>query len=57
MKRYTAEYRGGDKGEKPWEWCIIDEDMGWWGSAVTFDLTEEEAKALAKLMNEEDDKK
>jgi len=53
MNRYTAEYRGGDRGDKPWEWCIIDEEQGWCGSAVIFDLTEEEAKALAKALNEE----
>lgn len=57
MARFTAEHRGGDSGERPWEWCVIDEDMGWWGCAVIFDLTREEAKALAKLMNEEDDEK
>jgi hypothetical protein len=57
MKRYTAEHRGGDNGEKPWEWCIIDEEDGLFGCAILFDLTEEEAKALAKRMNEEDDEK
>ena len=53
MKRYTAEFRGGDHGDKPWEWCIIDEDVGWCGSAIVFDLTEEAAKMLALKMNEE----
>lgn len=31
------------------------ERKGWCGSAVTFDLTEDEAKSLAKKMNEEDE--
>lgn len=53
MKRYTAEFRGGDHGEKPWEWCIIDEDEGWCGCAILFDLTEEAAKLLALNMNAE----
>ena len=52
MQRYTAEHRGGDFGDKPWEWCIIDEDLGWCGSAITFGLTEEQAKALAEEMNQ-----
>ena len=49
---YTAEYRGGDCGEKPWEWCVIDEDLGPVGSAVVFDLTKEQAEAKAKELNE-----
>ena len=53
MKRFTAAFRGGDRGEKPWEWCIIDEDEGWYGSAIIFDLTEEDAKLLALNMNAE----
>lgn len=51
MSRYTAEFRGGDWGEKPWEWCVIDEQGGWYGSAILFDLTEEEAKNKAEEMN------
>jgi hypothetical protein len=54
--RYTAEHRGGDWGEKPLEWCVVDEDEGWFGSAVVFDLTEQEAKDKAyKLNNQEVD--
>ena len=51
MKRYTAEFRGGDYNDKPWEWCVVDETEGWCGSAIVFDLTESEAKALADKMN------
>jgi len=53
LLKYTAEYRGGDHGEKPWEWCIIAEDVGPCGSAIVFDLTEGEAKARAKWLNGE----
>lgn len=49
--RYTAQFRGGDHDEKPWEWCIVDEDIGPCGCAVVFDLTEEQAKILAEEMN------
>jgi len=52
--RYTAEYRGGTWEDKPWEWCVIDEDIGPVGCAIICDLTEEEAKAKAKELNEED---
>jgi hypothetical protein len=51
VKRYTAEFRGGDCNDKPWEWCVVDETEGWCGSAIIFDLTESEAKALAEKMN------
>lgn len=51
--RYTAEFRGGDHGEKPWEWCIVDEEIGWCGGAIVFDLTENDARMLARKMNEE----
>ena len=53
MKIYTAEFRGGDCNDKPWEWCVVDETEGWCGSAIIFDLTESEAKALAEAMNGE----
>ena len=49
--RYTAEHRGGDWDDKPWEWCVVDEHMGPCGSAVLFDMTEEQAEAEAKTMN------
>lgn len=55
MKRYTAEFRGGDCNDKPWEWCVVDETEGWCGSAIVFDLTESEAKALAEKMNKENE--
>jgi hypothetical protein len=42
--RYTAEQRGGDWNDKPWEWCVIDEHEGLFGSAILFDLTEEQSK-------------
>lgn len=51
-KRYSADYRGGDYEDKPWEWCIIDEEDGLLGNTIIFNLTKEEAKALAKKMNE-----
>jgi len=50
--RYTAEFRGGDHGDKSWEWCVVDEYVGWTGSAFLFDLTEEEARHIAKELNE-----
>jgi hypothetical protein len=52
--RYTAEHRGGDWGEKPLEWCVVDEEKGLFGSAVFFDLTEQEAKDEAYKLNKED---
>ena len=51
MKRYTAEFRGGAFNDKPWEWCVVDETVGWCGGSIVFDLTESEAKALADKMN------
>lgn len=51
MARYTAEHRGGDNGELPWEWCVIDEQDGLFGSAMFFELTEEQAKGLAEVLN------
>jgi hypothetical protein len=51
MERFVAAFRGGDNGEKPWEWCVIDQDEGWAGLAIHFDLTEDEAKALATALN------
>jgi hypothetical protein len=35
MDRYTAEFRGGtwDHFPVPWEWCIVDETVGWCGGA------------------------
>jgi hypothetical protein len=50
--RYTAEYRGGAWGDKPWEWCVIDEDIGPIGCVIISDLMEDEAKA--KELNEGD---
>ena len=38
--RFTAEHRGGDYGDRPLEWCVIDEGLGLFGSAVIYDLTE-----------------
>jgi len=52
--RYTAEFRGGDWGDKPWEWCIIDEEDGLFGAVVEYDLTEEQAKTKAKEMNDKE---
>jgi len=56
INRYSAEFRGGDWDDKPWEWCVVDESIGIVGSAILFDLTEQEAKAKAIEMNEEDTK-
>jgi hypothetical protein len=53
--RYTAEHRGGDWGEEPLEWCVVDEDEGLFGSAVVFDLTEQEAKDKACELNSQED--
>jgi hypothetical protein len=50
-QRYTAEHRGGDWGEKPWEWCVIDEHDGLFGFAFIFDLTKYEAVKKANEMN------
>ena len=54
MKRYTAEFRGGDNGEKPWEWCVVDEGIGPSGSAIKFNLTEHEAKNLTLDLNKKE---
>jgi fructoselysine-6-P-deglycase FrlB-like protein len=51
--RYTAEWRGGDNDDKPWEWCVVDEWVGWVGSATVFGLTEEQAIKKAKEMNKQ----
>ena len=56
MKRYIAEFRGGAFNDKPWEWCVVDETVGFYGGAIIFDLTESEAKALAEKMNIEKSK-
>ena len=55
MNRYTAEFRGGtwDHFPVPWEWCIVNETVGWCGGAIILGLTEGEAKALAEKMNKE----
>lgn len=50
-KRYTAEHRGGDWGEKPWEWCVIDEEDGLFGFAFIFDLSKYEAVETADALN------
>lgn len=52
MSRYTAEFRGGDNGELPWGWCVVDEEEGLFGSAIYFNLTESEARVWADIMNE-----
>ena len=51
--RYTAEWRGGDNGDVPWEWCVVDEEVGWTGSAIVLGLTEEQAIKKAKEMNKQ----
>ena len=53
--RYTAEYRGGDWGDDPLEWCVVDESQGICGSATKFDLTEQEAKDKACELNNQED--
>jgi hypothetical protein len=50
-RRFTAEYRGGDCGDKPWEWCVIDEEGGLFGDAILFDLEETDARQVAELLN------
>ena len=52
--RYTAEHRGGDWDNQPLEWCVVDEDIGPCGSAITFNLTEQEAKDEAYKLNTKD---
>lgn len=52
MIRYTAEWRGGDNDDQPWEWCVVDEEAGLFGLAVVFDLTKEQAIKKAEEMNE-----
>ena len=52
MVRYTAEWRGGDNDDKPWEWCVVDEELGLFGFAIIFDLTKEQAIKKAEEMNE-----
>ena len=52
MNRWVAEFRGGDNDDVPWEWCVIDEEGGLFGVVVLFDLTESQAKAVAKYLNE-----
>jgi len=54
VKRYTAEFRGGDWGDKPWEWCVVDENLGITGGTILFDMTEEEAKQKARKLNEKE---
>ena len=54
MTRYTAEFRGGDRGPNDWEWTVVDEDIGPVGSSIHFGLTETEAKSLAKELNEKE---
>lgn len=49
--RFIAEFRGGDNYDKSWEWCVIDEDEGFLGSAVLFDLHEPQARAVAEYLN------
>jgi len=53
LNRFYAEHRGGDNGEKPWEWCVIDEEGGLFGGVILFYLEEAEAKRLATLLNKE----
>ena len=54
--RYTAEHRGGDWFDKPDEWCVVDEEVGPFGAAFIFDLTEQEAKEEAYRLNKEETK-
>jgi hypothetical protein len=55
--RYTAEHRGGDWGEKPLEWCVVDEEQGLFGSPVAYDLTEQKAKDEAYRLNNQEETK
>lgn len=52
--RFTAELRGEDFKD---EWCVVDEHIGIFGTAVLFGLTEENAKDVARYLNslEEED--
>jgi hypothetical protein len=49
--RYTAEHRGGNWDDQPFEWCVVDEDAELFGSAFLFNLTEKEAKETAFTLN------
>lgn len=51
LNRFYAEHRGGDNGEKPWEWCVIDEENYLFGCAILFDLEKSDAKQLAEMLN------
>jgi hypothetical protein len=53
-KRYSAEPRGGWEGTS--EWCIVDEDVGPFGSVIMFGLTRERAKELANDWNKRESK-
>ena len=54
--KFTPEHRG-----ETWhsEWCVIDEEEGFIGFAVLHNLTEQQAKIIANLLNqyEENNKK
>ena len=46
--RFTAEYRNE---EFQGECCVVDEDYSFFGSAIIYNLTWEEAEAIAKSLN------
>jgi len=51
--RYTAEYRGGDNNDLPWEWCVIDATIGTTGADIFFNLTQKQAKEKAISLENE----
>jgi hypothetical protein len=51
VRRFTAEDRGEGCGDKPWEWCVIDEFDGLYGKAILFDLEETDARQVAEFLN------
>ena len=55
MSRYTAERSGSFLRGKPFEWCVIDQELGLFGSAIVYDLTKQEAKDEAYRLNNQED--
>jgi len=52
--RYTFEYRANDSNGIPWEWCVIDKELGLFGQAILFSMSEDRARYIAEGMNRGD---
>jgi hypothetical protein len=57
VSRYTAERSGSFLRGKPFEWCVIDQELGLFGSAIVYDLTKQEAKDEAYRLNNQEETK